>query len=209
MVWGTIGLGPWDVFHQGLSLVTPLSFGTAMIGAGLFVLLFAALVARVKIGLASILNMILIGVWADFFLSLPGTGPIDNYAVGLLVFLLGTLLTGVATGLYITAGLGAGPRDGFVIGLAKITGLSVRAARTIVEVAVLVSGYFMGGAVGLGTLIFAFTAGPLMQYFLRLFKPLEAIYGRAELRARGGSLGAQEREEDDVADARHVGEQHS
>lgn len=206
MVWADIGLGPWDVFHQGLSLVTPLSFGQAMIGAGLVVLLFAAVIARVKIGLASVLNMILIGVWADFFLRVADGLRIDGFLPGLLMFMAGAALTGLSTGLYITAGLGAGPRDGFVLGVVRLTGMSVRLARTIIEVAVLVSGYLMGGSVGAGTVLFALTAGPLMQFFLRLFKPMELSYDAAEARERAAlSLGAKQREEDDVADARHVG----
>jgi uncharacterized membrane protein YczE len=179
MVWGAIGLGPWDVFHQGLSLISPLSFGQAMILAGLGVLLFSATVTRVKIGLATVLNMILIGVWADVFLALPGAAPAQNWLLGLLVFGAGVILSGLATGLYITAGLGAGPRDGFVLGISRITGMSVRLSRTLVEVTVLVSGWFMGGSVGVGTLIFALTAGPLMQFFLRLFRPLESRYEAA------------------------------
>src|SRR5690554_6748261 len=146
MVWGgAVGLGPWDVFHQGLSLVTPLSFGQGMILAGFVVLLFSALVMRVKIGLATVLNMLLIGVWSDVFLGLPLSPPESAWPYGLLVFLAGVVLGGLATGLYITAGLGAGPRDGFVLGITRMTGLSVRVSRTLVEITVLASGWLMGG----------------------------------------------------------------
>lgn len=180
MLRGNIGLGPWDVFHQGLSFVTPLTIGQAMIVAGLVVLLFSALVARVKIGLASVLNMLLIGIWADLFLSWPLFPHPSGVATGSLLFVTGLVLTAVATGIYITAGLGAGPRDGFVLGIANMTGASVRLSRTIVEVGVLVTGYLMGGMAGVGTLLFAFSAGPLMQLFLRLFRPLEVRYEAAE-----------------------------
>lgn len=180
MLRGNIGLGPWDVFHQGLSFVSPLTLGQAMIGAGLVVLLFSALVAKVKIGLASVLNMLLIGIWADLFLSLPAFPHPSGVAMGSVLFVIGLALTAVATGLYITAGLGAGPRDGFVLGVANMTGLSVRLSRTIVEVLVLATGWFMGGTAGVGTLLFAFSAGPLMQLFLRVFRPLEVRYESAE-----------------------------
>lgn len=184
MVWGTIGLGPWDVFHQGLSLVTPLSFGQAMIVAGFVVLLFSALGTRVKIGLATVLNMILIGVWSDVFLSMrPEAGDL-GWVVGTLVFCAGVVLGGLATGLYITAGLGAGPRDGFVLGISRMTGISVRLSRTLVELTVLVTGWLMGGSVGLGTVIFALAIGPLMQYFLKLCRPLERRYDAAAARKR-------------------------
>lgn len=180
MLRGNIGLGPWDVFHQGLSFVTPLTIGQAMIVAGLLVLLFSALVAKVKIGLASVLNMLLIGIWADVFLSLPAFPHPSGVAMGSVLFVLGLVLTAVATGIYITAGLGAGPRDGFVLGIANMTGASVRLSRTIVEVGVLATGWLMGGTAGVGTLLFAVSAGPLMQLFLRIFHPLAVRYDAAE-----------------------------
>ncbi len=176
MVWGGIGLGPWDVFHQGLSFVTPLTLGQAMILAGLAVLLFSVIITRVKIGIATLLNILLIGLWSDFFLSFLTIPREFGWPLGTAIFCLGVALSGLATGLYITAGLGAGPRDGFVIGLARMTGLSVRVWRTIIEITVLVSGWLMGGTAGVGTVIFALTAGPLMQFFLRLFRPVEQRY---------------------------------
>lgn len=186
MVWGSIGLGPWDVFHQGLSLVTPLSFGQGMILAGFVVLLFATFATRVKIGVGTVLNMVLIGVWSDVFLSLPAVPPEPGFVLGTLIFVAGIVLGGLATGLYITAGLGAGPRDGFVLGLSRLTGLSVRLCRTLLEITVLVTGWLMGGSVGLGTLLFALAIGPLMQFFLRLFLPLQQRYDDAAARKRAG-----------------------
>lgn len=188
MVWGGIGLGPWDVFHQGLSLITPLSFGQAIILAGLVVLLFSAVVTRVKVGIATVLNMLLIGIWSDLFLAFMTIPREFGWPLGAVVFCLGVILSGLATGLYITAGLGAGPRDGFVMGLSRMTGLSVRALRTIVELTVLISGWLMGGAVGVGTVIFAVTAGPLMQFFLRLFRPIEQRYDASDKRNRSQRL---------------------
>ncbi|MFA5550974.1 MAG: hypothetical protein WDA03_05080 [Trueperaceae bacterium] len=190
MVWGAIGLGPWDVFHQGLSLVTPLSFGQAMIIAGFVVLLFSAGVTRVKIGIATVLNMILIGVWSDVFLRLPAAPPEFGWLLGTAVFTGGVALGGLATGIYITAGLGAGPRDGFVLGISRMSGLSVRLSRTLVEITVLVSGWIMGGSVGLGTIIFAVAIGPLMQFFLRLCRPLEQRYDAADKEHRRRRLTA-------------------
>ncbi len=183
-----VGLGPWDVFHQGLSLVTPLSFGQSMIVAGLAVMLFAALAAKVKIGIGTVLNMLLIGLWTDLFLNLI-PAP-EGLLPSLPFFVAGLLLLGIATGFYLTAGLGAGPRDGFVIGLARLTPLSVRAARTVVEVLVLSTGWLMGGSVGVGTLIIAVAIGPLMQLSMRLFRPLEKRYEEADARARAGRLTA-------------------
>ena len=173
-----IGLGPWDVFHQGLSLRTPLSVGQAMIGAGVSLLLLSMTLARVRPGLATVLNMLLIGSWVDLFLALPGFPLAGGYLDGALMFASGMVLNGVATGMYITAGLGAGPRDGFAIALAKLLGVTVRRARTLVEVVVLTSGWLLGGTVGIGTVAFALAIGPLMQWGLRLFQGVDAGYVR-------------------------------
>ena len=173
-----IGLGPWDVFHLGLSLRTPLSVGQAMILAGLTLLLLSMALAKVRPGLATILNMLLIGSWVDRFLGLPWFPPEPSWWVGGLMFATGMVFNGVATGMYITAGLGAGPRDGFAIALAKILGVTVRRARTMVEVVVLSSGWLLGGTVGVGTVAFALGIGPLMQWGLRLFSGVDARYAR-------------------------------
>lgn len=182
MVVGGVGLGPWDVFHQGISLLTPLSFGQAMIAAGLAVLIYSVIGPKVRVGIGTVLNMLLIGIWCDIFLALPGFPHPTSWTVGLALFVVGVVLCGVATGLYITAGLGAGPRDGFVMGIAKTTGASVRVVRTLTEVTVLGLGWLMGGSVGVGTVLFALTAGPLMQYFLRVFRGLGAALTNLDAR---------------------------
>jgi uncharacterized membrane protein YczE len=187
MVEANVGLGPWDVFHQGISLLTPLSFGQAMVAAGLAVLVYSVLGPKVRVGVGTVLNMLLIGVWADVFLGLPGFPHPSGYALGLALFVAGLAMTGLATGLYITAGLGAGPRDGFVLGVAKVTGASVRLVRTLTEVSVLALGWVMGGSVGLGTVLFALTAGPLMQFFLRLFRGLDARYAAMSTKDKRGA----------------------
>lgn len=172
-----VGLGPWDVFHEGLALRTPLTVGQAMVGAGLALLAVAWGLAGVRPGLGTVLNMALIGPWVDLFLARPWFpdpgGGVDGWAW----FLTGLALNGFATGLYITAGLGAGPRDGFALALADRFGTSVRRARTGVEAIVLASGWALGGTVGFGTLAFAVAIGPLMQAGLRAARPLEGAYG--------------------------------
>jgi uncharacterized membrane protein YczE len=174
-----VGLGPWDVFHQGLALRTPLTVGQAMIAAGFTLLLLSIVTAGVRPGIGTVLNMTLVGVWVDLFLSVPGfpsaSGPWDGAAL----FATGLVLNGVATGLYITAGLGAGPRDGFALGVSRIAGVPVRRARTIVEVVVCATGWLLGGSVGVGTIVFALAIGPLMQTSMRVFGRLEPHYRRA------------------------------
>jgi uncharacterized membrane protein YczE len=173
-----IGLGPWDVFHQGLSLRTPLTVGQAMIVAGVTLLLLSMALAKVRPGWATLLNMLLIGSWVDLFLGLPGFPEARHWWEGGVMFAVGMVLNGVATGMYITGGLGAGPRDGFALALAKLLGVTVRRARTLVEVVVLSSGWLLGGSVGVGTVAFALAIGPLMQWGLRLFQGVEAAYAR-------------------------------
>jgi uncharacterized protein len=173
-----VGLGPWDVFHQGLSLRTPLSVGQAMILAGFSVLAFSALVAKVRPGVGTVLNMLVIGGWVDLFLNWPGFPRAEGWLDGAAMFGLGIVLNGTATGLYLTAGLGAGPRDGFALALAKLLEVTVRRARTLVEVVVVTTGWLLGGSVGVGTIVFALTIGPLMQASLRRFRFLESWYAR-------------------------------
>jgi uncharacterized protein len=173
-----VGLGPWDVFHQGLALRTPLTVGQAMIGAGLSVLAFSVLFAKVRPGLGTLLNILVIGSWVDAFLAWSAFPTPRGWIDGAAMFGIGVVLNGTATGLYLTAGLGAGPRDGFALALAKLLQVTVRRARTLVEVVVLTTGWLMGGSVGLGTVAFALTIGPIMQASLQRFRFLEAWYER-------------------------------
>ncbi len=174
-----VGLGPWDVFHEGLALRTPLTIGQGMIAAGFSLLAFSAVVARIRPGLGTVLNMLIVGLWVDVFMAAPWMPSATAWAGGAALFASGLLLNGIATGLYLTAGLGAGPRDGFALGLARLLRTTVARARTLVEVSVLVVGWLLGGTVGVGTLVFALAIGPLMQTGLRLFAPLERAYARA------------------------------
>ena len=173
-----VGLGPWDVFHEGLALRTPLTIGQGMIAAGFSLLAFAALVAKIRPGLGTVLNMLIVGLWVDAFMRAAWMPSPTVWLGGAALFAAGLVLNGIATGLYLTAGLGAGPRDGFALGLARLLGTTVARARTLVEVSVLIVGWLLGGTVGVGTLVFALTIGPLMQAGLRLFAPLERAYAR-------------------------------
>lgn len=172
MIRANIGLDPWSVLHQGLSRVTGLSFGqvTQLVGIGLIGLNFAFL--RLKPGLGTALNMIMVGVWVDFFQRqtwLP-TVPVGFWAEGVGVFVTGIILCGLAIGLYISPRFGAGPRDDFVLGWSVRLNRNVRLVRAGLELSVLTLGFLLGGRVGLGTLLFALLIGPVMQFFLRLFR---------------------------------------
>jgi uncharacterized membrane protein YczE len=158
-----LGLDPWDVFHQGVAQRTGLSFGTVVIVTGAIVLL-AWIPLRQRPGFGTVSNVFVIGIAVDATLAvLPraGSAPV---AVGLL--LAGVGLNGVAGGAYIGAGLGPGPRDGLMTGLVRRTRRSIRAVRTTIEVTVLVAGAALGGTVGVGTVVYALSIGPLVHLLL-------------------------------------------
>jgi uncharacterized membrane protein YczE len=165
LVLAGLGLGPWDVFHQGLAKHTGLAIGTWAILVGLVVLLFW-IPLRQRPGIGTVSNVVCVGGTMD--LVLGHWSPPHGLAVRILFLVGGVLLNGVATGAYIGAGLGPGPRDGVMTGLAA-RGLSIRVARTSIELTVLVVGWFLGGTVGVGTVLYALGIGPLAHVFLPLF----------------------------------------
>lgn len=157
-----IGLAPWDVLHKGISRRTGLAVGTVIIIVG-FALLIAFVPLRVRPGLGTILNAILIGWVVNVVLDhLPDP---DHTVFRIGEMLGGVVAFGLGTALYIGAGLGPGPRDGLMTGIAD-RGHSLRVVRTSIEVAVLVAGWLLGGSIGLGTAVFALAIGPLVQLFL-------------------------------------------
>ncbi len=160
-----LGLDPWDVFHDALSKRTGLTFGTITAITGALMLL-CWLPLRQRPGVGTVCNILLIAVAVDATLFvLPTPGPLIA-RIALLV--AGVVLNGLATALYIGARLGPGPRDGLMTGLHARTGLSVRLVRTLIEVTVLAVGWLLGGTVGVGTVVYALSIGPLTQAFLPL-----------------------------------------
>jgi uncharacterized membrane protein YczE len=158
-----LGLDPWDAFHQGVADRTGLSFGTVVIITGAVVLL-AWIPLRQRPGFGTISNVFVIGIAVDAALALlphAGSAPV---AVAMLV--AGVGLNGLAGGAYIGAGLGPGPRDGLMTGLVRRTGGSIRVVRTTIEVTVLVAGAALGGTVGIGTVVYAVSIGPLVHALL-------------------------------------------
>ncbi|WP_219092738.1 YitT family protein [Streptomyces sp. JJ38] len=186
MVRAEMGLHPWDVFHQGVSERTGLSMGAVSVLTGALVLL-AWVPLRERPGLGTVSNVILIGVSLDATLWL--VPDLESLAVRWPMLAVGIVGNGVATGLYISARFGPGPRDGLMTGLNRRTGLSVRVVRTCIELVVLGSGFLLGGSVGLGTALYALTIGPLAQRFLRVFalpgpeRSGDAVHGRPGGRA--------------------------
>lgn len=163
---GGLGVIPWDVLHTGLIRHIPVSFGQMSIMVALLVLL-VWIPLRQMPGLGTIANALLVGLAADLTLAiLP---PFDDFVARVALLLGGIFLNGVATAMYIGSQLGPGPRDGFMTGLSRISGRSIRLVRTAIEVAVVALGWALGGAVGLGTVLYALAIGPLAQLMLPWF----------------------------------------
>lgn len=165
MVRAGLGLDPWDVFHQGLALRTGMTIGLASAVVGVAVLL-AWIPLRNRPGIGTVANVIVIAVTVDLGLWLipePSSLPLR---VAMMV--AAVVLNAISTVLYIGAGLGPGPRDGLMTGLVMRTGRSVRLVRTTIEVTVLTVGWLLGGTVGIGTVVYAFGIGPLVQLFVKL-----------------------------------------
>lgn len=167
MLKAEIGIPPWDVLGQGISKTFGITFGQATIVVSALVLL-AWIPLKVKPGLGSIMNALCIGIFVDLWL--PYIPEFDNYLANLLLFLLGIATVAFATGLYISAKLGSGPRDGLMIGTQRALGWPLWLVRTMYEGTVLTIGFLLGGQVREGTLIFALSIGYLMQSAMKFFK---------------------------------------
>ena len=171
MVQSDLGLSPWDVLHQGLATNFGLSVGQRTIIVS-FVVLLLWLPIQEKYGLGTLANAIIIGLSVDFTISVV---PIpENLAIRLTLLIVGITAVGFASGLYIGARLGPGPRDGLMTGLAK-RGPSIRLTRFGIEAVVLAGGWLLGGTAGLGTVLFTVFIGPLVQFFLRHLSLAEPV----------------------------------
>jgi len=160
-----LGLDPWDVLHQGIAKESGLSIGLVVVLASVVVMaLWIPL--RQRPGIGTVANVLLVGVSLDATLAVM---PTPTHLAWQIAFLLTAIVgNAVATGLYIGARLGPGPRDGLMIGLAA-RGVSIRVARTGIEGGVLATGWLLGGQVGIGTVVFAVAIGPLVHIFIPLF----------------------------------------
>lgn len=161
-----LGLEPWNVLHQGLAERTGLSMGLVLTVVGAAVLLLWVPL-RQRPGLGTVSNVLVIGAAMDATLAVVPDARGLPLRIGFLA--AGIVLNGAATGLYIAARFGPGPRDGLMTGLHRRTGVSVRLVRTAIEITVVATGFALGGTVGAGTLLYAVTIGPLAQVFLRVF----------------------------------------
>jgi uncharacterized membrane protein YczE len=166
-----LGLAPWDIFHKGLSEKLDVSIGLVIVGVGLLLLLLW-IPLRQKPGVGTVLNALEIGFVVN--LTKPLIGEPDQLVMRTFMVIAGVLVIALGSALYIGAGLGSGPRDGLMLGLShrSIGGrrISIRVARTTIELTVMIAGLFLGGSIGIGTLIFMFGIGPLVQLVLPRFE---------------------------------------
>jgi uncharacterized membrane protein YczE len=168
LIRGNLGTGAWVVLEVGLSKLLNTTPGTMSVASG-FVVLIIALILREKIGWGTLGNILSIGPWIDLsLLFIPSVE--DNLIVQSMMLLAGIFLMGMATAIYISVDAGAGPRDSLMLAIKRTTGVSVRLARTIIEVTVVTVGWLIGGPAGIGTLVFAILIGPAVQLGFRIFK---------------------------------------
>jgi uncharacterized protein len=181
-----LGLSPWDVLNQGISKHTPLSFGEANVLVGVTVLTIAAVLgARIWIG--TVANAVLIGVFVDLLLRFEAVDDLSELglAVRVVLLLAGTALMGVATGLYVGADFGAGPRDSLMLVLSKRTRVRIGAVRGALEATAAVAGFALGGTVGVGTVLYVVAIGPAVEAAFTLLgrSPLAADFRDARTSA--------------------------
>lgn len=168
MVNARLGLGPWDVLSQGVALRTGLRIGTVTMLVGAVVLLLWFFI-RERPGIGTVANIVLIGQAIN--LTLPVLPEFESTPLRFLELLLGMLVLGLGSAFYLGARLGAGPRDGLMLGLHRRTGWSIRVTRTVIEVCALAVGWLLGGTVGVGTIVLALGIGPVVQLMIRLVGP--------------------------------------
>ena len=166
MIQAVLGIDPWDTLHQGISVITGVPFGVVVIIVGVGVLLLW-IPLRQKPGIGTVLNVLIIGLTIDLFL---GWLPVaSGFTMGIVIFVIGLALNGLAIALYVGAGLGPGPRDGLMTGLVKRTGKPVWLVRTAIEVVVLGAGWAFGGIIGIGTVMYALGIGPIAHVLMPHF----------------------------------------
>lgn len=178
-----LGLSPWDVLHEGIALNTPLSFGVASILVGVILVILSAFMG-IRPRLGTVINMVVVGLMIDAILAwnlvplpgavsgalgLPAGGVRFGYLIG------GSMVLGLGSAWYVTANLGAGPRDSLMLGLSRLTGWQVGIVRTLLEGTALLVGWAIGGPVGIGTVISALLIGWAIQGALMVFGKLAQV----------------------------------
>jgi uncharacterized membrane protein YczE len=163
-----LGTSTWLVLEIALADIIGIKIGTMTVVMG-FVVLGLALLSRERVGWGTLANILSIGPWLNLWLDLIST-PENNLVLQIGMFLLGVLVQGIATAVYIGVDAGAGPRDSLMLAVHRVTGFSVRVARGSIEVIVVTIGWVLGGPAGWGTLAFALLIGPAVQWAFKVFR---------------------------------------
>lgn len=163
------GMAPWEVFHSGLANTLGIRIGRAGILTSAVIIAIDYILGS-KIGFGTIFNMINIGLFTDWIISLDIIKTSDIFAVQILYLFIGMCFMNLGIWMYISQGLGAGPRDGLMVALAQKTNLSVQLLRSLIESTAVVIGFFLGGSFGIGTIICALSAGPVMKMIFDILK---------------------------------------
>lgn len=168
-IYANMGMNPWGTFHQGVSSITGLSFGLVTQLTGVIIILLSLFI-KIYPGIGTLLNMFFIGFLVDSFDAMHFIPKSDLISVRTVYLIIGTFLFNYGIYVYMSCGLGAGPRDGLLVGLVKITGLSVSIMRPIIEVTIVITGILLGGSYGVGTLLNAFGGGYILNAVFRFYK---------------------------------------
>jgi len=167
MRYASLGLNPWSTFHDGLSKVLNIKFGTASQITGLIIIL-VSLILKIYPGVATILNMYFCGFFINVIDTLNIVPIPKNIIFKSLYLFLGIWILSYGIYVYLSVGYGAGPRDGLMVGLIRLTGLKTSIIRTVIETSALLLGFLIGGTVGIGTIFSAFAIGHTIQYIFKV-----------------------------------------
>jgi len=187
MAQANVGLGPWEALHQGVQFRTGIPMGTVSILLGVPILaLWWPLGERP--GLGTLLNVLLIGTATNVGNALIPAQTVPAFQLAQMA--AGVVVIGLGSGIYLSADLGPGPRDGLMVGIHHRFGWSIRRSRTVIEISALVVGWALGGTIGIGTVVFAFGIGPVVQVMLGIFDREGRVSRRREIRVLDGSPGS-------------------
>lgn len=162
-----LGLSPWDVLNQGLNNIFGITLGEANLVVGFFVVLFSILLKQ-PIGSGTIINLLLVGVFIDSCIYLDFIPKGESFIFRVLLLIVGIIIFSYGCYLYISTGMGCGPRDGLMIILTKKTKYSLSKIKTVIEICALSLGFVLGGFVGVGTVVSSLCVGPLIQFFFKI-----------------------------------------
>lgn len=169
LITANVGVATWDVLHIGLARISSLSVGRWVQIVGITMVLMTCVFERKRPVIGSVLNIVLVGFFLNFILSINIIPHFENIGARILLLIIGIILMGIGSGMYVASKVGAGPRDGMTLFLARRFSISVRLARTILEISALTIGWLIGGPVSIGTFISVPLIGPVMQASLKVW----------------------------------------